>query len=253
MDVHALRRERAGRARSASCIARTTRSRWRSSSRSTRACRRSRPTRDACARCCTTCCATRSRRREHQPEAHVGIATAASAWRGCRSRRDQSRRQRRRASPSDIVHQAFDPYVTSKPKGTGLGLAIVKKLVEEHGGQHHGAQPRARRCRDQYTHARLPWMPAAAPSVGDTNIGENAHERAHSGRRRRSEHPRPDRRDPERGRLRRHDRRRRPARARGAQRQRVRPGPARHLDARHRRHLAAQGVDRERRGSACRW
>jgi PAS domain S-box-containing protein len=36
---------------------------------------------------------------------------------------------------SDIVLQAFDPYVTSKPKGTGLGLAIVKKLVEEHGGQ----------------------------------------------------------------------------------------------------------------------
>ena len=35
---------------------------------------------------------------------------------------------------SDIAHQAFDPYVTSKPKGTGLGLAIVKKLVEEHGG-----------------------------------------------------------------------------------------------------------------------
>jgi nitrogen fixation/metabolism regulation signal transduction histidine kinase len=35
----------------------------------------------------------------------------------------------------DIVDQAFDPYVTSKPKGTGLGLAIVKKLIEEHGGQ----------------------------------------------------------------------------------------------------------------------
>jgi PAS domain S-box-containing protein len=35
----------------------------------------------------------------------------------------------------DIVHQAFEPYVTSKPKGTGLGLAIVKKLIEEHGGQ----------------------------------------------------------------------------------------------------------------------
>jgi nitrogen fixation/metabolism regulation signal transduction histidine kinase len=35
----------------------------------------------------------------------------------------------------DIVEQAFDPYVTSKPKGTGLGLAIVKKLIEEHGGQ----------------------------------------------------------------------------------------------------------------------
>jgi PAS domain S-box-containing protein len=36
---------------------------------------------------------------------------------------------------ADIVHQAFEPYVTSKPKGTGLGLAIVKKLIEEHGGQ----------------------------------------------------------------------------------------------------------------------
>jgi PAS domain S-box-containing protein len=35
----------------------------------------------------------------------------------------------------DIVHQVFEPYVTSKPKGTGLGLAIVKKLIEEHGGQ----------------------------------------------------------------------------------------------------------------------
>ena len=35
----------------------------------------------------------------------------------------------------EIVEEAFDPYVTSKPKGTGLGLAIVKKLVEEHGGR----------------------------------------------------------------------------------------------------------------------
>jgi len=33
-----------------------------------------------------------------------------------------------------VVNQAFDPYVTTKPKGTGLGLAIVKKLVEEHAG-----------------------------------------------------------------------------------------------------------------------
>jgi nitrogen fixation/metabolism regulation signal transduction histidine kinase len=47
----------------------------------------------------------------------------------------------------DILHQAFDPYVTGKVKGTGLGLAIVKKLVEEHGGQigaanreHRGAE-----------------------------------------------------------------------------------------------------------------
>jgi nitrogen fixation/metabolism regulation signal transduction histidine kinase len=34
----------------------------------------------------------------------------------------------------DLIGQAFDPYVTTKPRGTGLGLAIVRKIVEEHGG-----------------------------------------------------------------------------------------------------------------------
>jgi nitrogen fixation/metabolism regulation signal transduction histidine kinase len=34
-----------------------------------------------------------------------------------------------------LLAQAFDPYVTTKPKGTGLGLAIVRRIVEEHGGQ----------------------------------------------------------------------------------------------------------------------
>jgi nitrogen fixation/metabolism regulation signal transduction histidine kinase len=34
-----------------------------------------------------------------------------------------------------LLEQAFDPYVTSKPKGTGLGLAIVRRIVEEHGGE----------------------------------------------------------------------------------------------------------------------
>ena len=33
-----------------------------------------------------------------------------------------------------LLQQAFDPYVTTKPKGTGLGLAIVRRIVEEHGG-----------------------------------------------------------------------------------------------------------------------
>jgi nitrogen fixation/metabolism regulation signal transduction histidine kinase len=36
--------------------------------------------------------------------------------------------------PEGILANAFEPYVTTKPKGTGLGLAIVKKIVEEHGG-----------------------------------------------------------------------------------------------------------------------
>ena len=33
-----------------------------------------------------------------------------------------------------FLKDAFQPYVTTKPKGTGLGLAIVKKLVHEHLG-----------------------------------------------------------------------------------------------------------------------
>jgi nitrogen fixation/metabolism regulation signal transduction histidine kinase len=34
----------------------------------------------------------------------------------------------------ELIHQVFDPYVTSKARGTGLGLAIVRKIAEEHGG-----------------------------------------------------------------------------------------------------------------------
>ena len=34
----------------------------------------------------------------------------------------------------DVLHRAYEPYVTTKAKGTGLGLAIVKKIIEEHGG-----------------------------------------------------------------------------------------------------------------------
>jgi len=35
---------------------------------------------------------------------------------------------------SNIVNNAFEPYVTTKTKGKGLGLAIVKHIIEEHRG-----------------------------------------------------------------------------------------------------------------------
>jgi PAS domain S-box-containing protein len=71
---------------------------------------------------------------EHQPQAIVEISTRRSAA----PETDMVEIKVSDNGPGfvkDIVHQAFEPYVTSKPKGTGLGLAIVKKLVEEHGGQ----------------------------------------------------------------------------------------------------------------------
>jgi PAS domain S-box-containing protein len=71
---------------------------------------------------------------EHQNEAKVEISTRRTVSAGS----DLVEIKVSDNGPGflrDIVHQAFEPYVTSKPKGTGLGLAIVKKLIEEHGGQ----------------------------------------------------------------------------------------------------------------------
>ncbi|MDO4433438.1 MAG: PAS domain-containing sensor histidine kinase [Alysiella sp.] len=34
-----------------------------------------------------------------------------------------------------MLHNAFEPYMTDKPNGTGLGLPVVKKIIDEHGGR----------------------------------------------------------------------------------------------------------------------
>jgi nitrogen fixation/metabolism regulation signal transduction histidine kinase len=41
--------------------------------------------------------------------------------------------------PSEIVDQAFEPYVTTKKKGSGLGLAISQNIIEQHEGQIHAS------------------------------------------------------------------------------------------------------------------
>jgi nitrogen fixation/metabolism regulation signal transduction histidine kinase len=70
---------------------------------------------------------------EHQDEARVEISTRRVAG-GDTDFAEIKVADNGPGFLRDIVHQAFEPYVTSKPKGTGLGLAIVKKLIEEHGG-----------------------------------------------------------------------------------------------------------------------
>jgi len=36
--------------------------------------------------------------------------------------------------PEDIIHNIFDPFITTKPEGTGLGLSITRKIISNHSG-----------------------------------------------------------------------------------------------------------------------
>jgi nitrogen fixation/metabolism regulation signal transduction histidine kinase len=70
----------------------------------------------------------------------------------------------------EVLDQAFDPYVTTKPKGTGLGLAIVKKLVEEHGGQLRA------RNREQGGAEICILLPIRGETAGDTASPHRRHD-----------------------------------------------------------------------------
>jgi nitrogen fixation/metabolism regulation signal transduction histidine kinase len=56
----------------------------------------------------------------------------------------------------DVLHRAFEPYVTTKAKGTGLGLAIVKKIVDEHHGRVELANRHPRGARVTLVFPRAP-------------------------------------------------------------------------------------------------
>jgi signal transduction histidine kinase len=43
--------------------------------------------------------------------------------------------------PEEILHEVFEPLVTTRPKGTGLGLALVESVARRHGGTANAANP----------------------------------------------------------------------------------------------------------------
>lgn len=62
----------------------------------------------------------------------------------------------------EVLAQAFDPFVTTKPHGTGLGLAIAQAIVDAHGGRISiASSPEAGTC----VSLQLPVAPAAEVHV----------------------------------------------------------------------------------------
>ena len=94
-------------------------------------------TRSSCARSSTTWCRTRRTR----PRPTQRRRAACEVVIRTRLRRDgEPARAPDRAGhgpgfAENILKRAFEPYVTTKTKGTGLGLAVVKKIADEHGAR----------------------------------------------------------------------------------------------------------------------
>ena len=165
-----------------------------------------------------------------------------------------------------VLKRAFEPYVTTKKKGTGLGLAVVKKIADEHGARvriaNLGSGRRRRRSRRRARGAQVSLSFSKLRRRRSAVVARNPCKRCrgtlsraartseihghHSCRRRRTGHSRAAVGDP---------RRRGPhgraggERGAGARLPRAhppRPRAARHLDARRRRHHAAEGVGLDR-------
>ena len=131
-------------------------------------------------------------------------------------RRDQGRGQR---SGLLARHRASSVRAVRHEQAQGNGAwASRSSRSSSRSTAARSARATASRAEPRSVYSfRYRWTRAANRSIGATITGENAHERANSGRRRRSQHPGSDRRDPERGRLRRHDCRGRQGSARRAQ------------------------------------
>ena len=159
-----------------------------------------------------------------------------------------------------VLKRAFEPYVTTKKKGTGLGLAVVKKIADEHGarvrianlgtpgeGGGDAAPGSAIGAQVSLSFSKLATTVrvAANEPVATSRAALRVHGH-HSCRRRRTGDSGAAVGDPRRRRP--HDRAggERGAGARLPRAHPPRPGPARHLDARRRRHHAAQGVGLDR-------
>ena len=159
-----------------------------------------------------------------------------------------------------VLKRAFEPYVTTKKKGTGLGLAVVKKIADEHGARvriaNLGAPPdaagnavpdSARGAQVSLSFSKLATtVRVAANEPVATSRGALRVHGHHSCRRRRTGDSSAAVGDPRRRRP--HDRAggERGAGARLPRAHPARPRPPRHLDARRRRHHAAEGMGLDR-------
>ena len=172
-----------------------------------RSCRRSRPTAAACARSSPTCSATPSRRWPASQGGRITIAHALADWPpGCAQAADHRQRQWAGLPRGYPAAGPSSPTSPARRAARAWAWRSCKRIVEEHGGQDRGREPRRGRCAG--ARAAAGWRRTGARSCGGSG-----HEcQPDPGGGRRGRHPPAAAGNPERGRLRGRGRRRRRAR-----------------------------------------